>query len=81
MPLCFDNLPKPPRLVADADVLLTGIAACRTEPVAWARLNRGGRVFCTLLGSAADFRQSYFPRLLVNAIRWTSEGRGMRGEG
>jgi hypothetical protein len=50
-------------------------AACR--PVAWAWYGHRGRVFCTSLGCAEDFRQPCFTRLLLNAINWI----GRTGQG
>ncbi len=70
--LGFGSLSKPPRLASDAEVLLTGTGGLAT-PVAWTRLYRGGRVFSTVLGSAADFREQHFPRFLANAILWASQ--------
>ncbi len=69
--LGFGSLSKPPRLVSDTEVLLTGSAGL-LAPVAWTRLHRGGRVFSTVLGSAADFRQRHFSHFLANAILWAS---------
>ncbi len=70
--LGFGSLSKPPRLASDTEVLLTGAAGLLT-PVAWTRQYRGGRVFSTVLGSEADFRQRHFPRFLANAILWASQ--------
>jgi type 1 glutamine amidotransferase/nicotinamidase-related amidase len=53
-----------------ATVLLTGSAEERTEPVAWTRSYKNGRVFYTSLGHAGDFRQPPFRTLLVNALFW-----------
>jgi len=65
------SLYKNPKIAADATVLLTGTIPEHTEPVAWTRVQRGGRVFYTSLGHPEDFRQVGFLRLLVNAIFWT----------
>ncbi len=54
----------------DATVLLTGRTAREVRPVAWARRRCHGMVFCTTLGSAEDFRQPGFVRLMLNALAW-----------
>lgn len=63
-----------------ARVLLRGSADGKTEPVAWTRSYRGGRIFYTSLGHADDFQEPQFQRLLLNAIRWAAgvhvEGKG-----
>ena len=66
------SLYKNPQLAPDATVLLTGTIPSHTEPVAWCRLHRGGRVFYTSLGHQEDFQQASFLRLLVNALSWTT---------
>ncbi len=53
-----------------AKVLLNGSAQGKTEPIAWTRTYKGGRVFYTSLGHVDDFEQPQFQRLLVNAVRW-----------
>jgi putative membrane-bound dehydrogenase-like protein len=58
-------------LARDAHVLLTGAIPGHTEPIAWTRLNHGGRVFYTSLGHQNDFKNANFRQLLVNAIYWT----------
>jgi putative membrane-bound dehydrogenase-like protein len=67
------SLYKNPGLAADATVLLTGSIPGHTEPVAWARLNRGGRVFYTSLGHPDDFADESFRRLLANALFWAAK--------
>lgn len=60
-----------PLLDREAIVLLTGTAAGKSEPVAWARTSaHGSRVFYTSLGHPADFELPQFHTLLVNGIRW-----------
>ncbi len=54
----------------DATLLLTGTTDEATEPVAWTRMNRGGRVFYTSLGHQDDFRDGRFLRLLTNGVLW-----------
>jgi len=66
------SLYKNPQLAGDVTRLLEGTIPEHTEPVAWVRLHRGGRVFYTSLGHPDDFRQPSFLRLLVNAIFWTT---------
>jgi type 1 glutamine amidotransferase len=57
---------------ADIEVLLNGTIPDHREPVAWTRINHGGRVFYTSLGHPEDFRNENFRRLIVNAIFWTA---------
>ena len=66
------SLYKNPDITADAQVLLTGSTPDHTEPVAWTRMNHGGRVFYTSLGGVDDFENPTFQRLIVNALFWTS---------
>jgi len=66
------SLYKNPQISPDTTVLLTGTIPQHTEPVAWTRLYRGGRIFYTSLGHLGDFRQPSFLRLLVNALAWTT---------
>ena len=44
----------------DTKLLLTGTIPEHTEPLAWTRENRGGRVFYTSLGGPEDFREKMF---------------------
>ncbi len=67
------SLYKNPDLAADVTVLLTGSNPEHTEPIAWTRLPKDGRVFYTSLGHQEDFRDPNFQRLLVNAIYWTTK--------
>jgi hypothetical protein len=53
-----------------ATCLMTAQSAGESLPAAWTRYGRRGRVFGTLLGSAEDFRQPDFVRLIMNAIEW-----------
>lgn len=66
------KLYKNPRPADDTKLLLTGTIPDHTEPVAWTRNNRGGRVFYTSLGGPEDFGKKVFQTLLINAIFWTS---------
>jgi type 1 glutamine amidotransferase len=72
------SLYKNPALAKDVTVLLTGTIPGHTEPVAWTRLHRGGRVFYTSLGHPDDFRQPSFLKLLVNALFWATAREGAR---
>lgn len=57
----------------DTELLLTGTIPGHAEPIAWTRLNHGGRVFYTSLGHPEDFREPSFLRLLTNAVFWASK--------
>jgi type 1 glutamine amidotransferase len=59
-------------LSKDAAVLLTGSIPGHTEPIAWTRMHKGGRIFYTSLGHPDDFKTEDFKRLLVNALFWTT---------
>jgi type 1 glutamine amidotransferase len=60
-------------IAADAEVLMTGTIPEHTEPIAWARVHNGGRVFYTSLGHPKDFEDENFRRLLTNALFWTAK--------
>jgi len=66
------KLYKDPHNAEDTKLLLTGTIPEHTEPVAWTRDYRGGRVFYTSLGAPEDFAKKVFRQLLVNAIFWTA---------
>ncbi|MCZ6679374.1 MAG: ThuA domain-containing protein [Candidatus Poribacteria bacterium] len=68
----YGSLYKNTPLVADTTLLLTGKTEEHTEPVAWTRLHRGGRVFYTSLGHQKDFAVEMFLRLLANAVFWAA---------
>jgi putative membrane-bound dehydrogenase-like protein len=57
----------------DVEVLLTGSIPGHTEPVAWSRIHKGGRLFYTSLGDPKDFENEDFLQLLVNALSWTTK--------
>jgi hypothetical protein len=63
-----------PRFSPDTSVLLKTHSAMpngqRGLPVAWAKRQEGGRVFCTTLGLLDDFRIPGFVRLISNAVHW-----------
>lgn len=66
------KLYKNRRISSDTKLLLTGSIPGHTEPLAWTREYRGGRVFYTSLGGPEDFEEKAFRQLLVNAIGWTT---------
>jgi len=70
------SLYKNPRIAPDVTTLLTGTIPGHTEPVAWTRVYKGGRVFYTSLGHPDDFRRPGFLRLLANALFWATSGTG-----
>ena len=73
------SLYKNPKIAADTTVLLTGAIPGHTEPLAWTRLNHGGKVFYTSLGHPNDFREPVFLRLLVNALFWAANRTAKTG--
>ena len=56
----------------DCTVLLNGTTKDSTEPVAWTRPNKGGRIFYTSLGHQSDFSNKHFLNLLTNGVLWAS---------
>ncbi len=66
----YGSLYKNPSIATDTTLLLTGKTEEHTEPVAWTRSYRGGRVFYTSLGHQRDFEIEMFLRLLANAVLW-----------
>lgn len=64
------KLYKNPSLADDTTLLLRGSIPDHTEPVAWTREYRGGRVFYTSLGGPEDFQNAVFRRMLVSALFW-----------
>ncbi len=78
------SLYKNPHLAADVQVLLTGsvidaAGAAHSDPVAWTREYKGGRIFYTSLGHPDDFSNAGFRRLLAQALYWTA-GREPRSK-
>jgi type 1 glutamine amidotransferase len=67
------SLYKNPHLAKEVEVLLTGDNGEQTEPIAWARTYKGGRIFYTSLGHPRDFDNENFKQLLVNALFWTAQ--------
>jgi putative membrane-bound dehydrogenase-like protein len=66
------SLYKNTGLAKDVTILLTGSIPSHSEPIAWTRNYKGGRIFYTSLGHPEDFRNEDFRRLLVNALFWTT---------
>jgi type 1 glutamine amidotransferase len=60
-------------LAKDVQILMTGTIPDHTEPVAWARAYKGGRIFYTSLGHPKDFQDENFLRMMTNAIFWTAK--------
>ena len=56
----------------DLNILLTGNNTIETEPIAWTRKYKNGRLFYTSLGHPDDFEQESFRRLVANGLFWTS---------
>lgn len=67
------SLYKNTGLADDVTVLLTGSIPKHTEPLAWTRSYKGGRIFYTSLGHQKDFQDENFLRLLSNALYWTTQ--------
>jgi type 1 glutamine amidotransferase len=66
------SLYKNTGLAKDVDVLLYGSIPDHTEPIAWTRMHKGGRIFYTSLGHQKDFEEDSFLRLMSNAIVWAA---------
>lgn len=66
------SLYKNEGLATDNEILMTGTNPEHTDPIAWTRMHKGGRVFYTSLGHQQDFTQQGFLRLLANALFWTA---------
>jgi type 1 glutamine amidotransferase len=66
------SLYKNTGLASDVTVLLEGAIPDHSEPIAWTREHKGGRIFYTSLGHPADFEEASFLRLLANAVHWTT---------
>lgn len=54
-------------------VLLEGKIPDQTEPIAWTRDHKNGRVFYTSLGDQADFKQDSFKKMLTNSLFWAAK--------
>jgi len=68
----YGSLYKNPAIAQDTKLLLTGKAVKHSEPVAWTRFYRDGKIFYTSLGHQKDFRVDEFLRLLANAVFWVA---------
>ncbi|MFO8013950.1 MAG: DUF6807 family protein [Phycisphaerae bacterium] len=66
------SLYKNTGLAGDVTLLASATAGDKTEPVAWTRVHKGGRVFYTSLGGPKDFRDPNFRRMLTNAVFWAA---------
>lgn len=66
------SLYRNPENAPDVEVLLTGTAGGKTEPVAWTRIYKGARIFYTSLGDQGDFKNEHFRRLIANALFWAA---------
>jgi type 1 glutamine amidotransferase len=44
-----------------------------TQPLAWTRVVKGGRVFYTSLGAPCDFGNPPFQRMMANALFWAAK--------
>jgi type 1 glutamine amidotransferase len=60
-------------LSKDVEILLNGSIPEHTEPIAWTRDFKGGRIFYTSLGHQKDFDDPNFVRMIVNALYWTAK--------
>ena len=67
------SLYKNTGLADDVTLLATATAKDETEPVAWTRIHKGGRVFYTSFGGPDDFQDANFKQMIVNAIFWTAK--------
>ena len=66
------SLYKNAGLASDCRVLMRGTSPEGTEPIAWTRDYKGGRIFYTSLGHQRDFQEESFRRLLANALFWAA---------
>jgi type 1 glutamine amidotransferase len=57
-------------IAEDTTLLMTAEIPDHIEPVAWVRMNNGGRTFYTSLGHQQDFREPDFLRVIANAVLW-----------
>jgi len=56
-----------------ATLLLRGSVEQKTEPIAWTRSYKSGRVFYTSLGHVEDFTLPQFRTMLANAVFWAMD--------
>ena len=57
----------------DINLLLTGSIPEHTEPLAWTRQYKGGRIFYTSLGNVETFEQDDFRRMIAQALFWAAK--------
>jgi type 1 glutamine amidotransferase len=68
-----DALYKNEGHASDINILLTGtIEGQPTEPIAWTRQYKGGRIFYTSLGAQDTMQLPDYRRMLANALFWTA---------
>jgi len=69
------SLYKTSPIAKDATLLLTGATErpAASEPAAWVRECKGGRVFYASLGGIKDFDVPAFRQLLINAVFWVAK--------
>jgi len=62
-------------LAHDCTLLMTGSTpkSDGPQPLAWTRINKGGRVFFTSLGGLDDFENATFRRMVANALFWAAK--------
>ena len=71
------SLYKTSPVASDAEVLISGTIpfespeGFKTEPVAWTRTYKGGRVCYISLGGLSDWENPTFRQLVTNALFWT----------
>ncbi|HYG74089.1 MAG TPA: ThuA domain-containing protein [Planctomycetota bacterium] len=58
---------------ADVELLMTGTAGDKTEPLTWTREYKGGRIFYTSLGGPEDFSNEDFKRMIAQALFWAAK--------
>ena len=66
------SLYKTAPLASDANLLMVSTTLQSSQPSAWTRVYKGGRIFYTSLGSPEDFDNPLFRRLLTNALFWAA---------
>ena len=57
----------------DITLLQTGTIPGHTEPLAWTRDYKGGRIFYTSLGDEKTFEEAAFRRMIAQALFWTAK--------
>jgi type 1 glutamine amidotransferase len=66
------SLYKTAPLASDTNLLMVSSTPQSSQPSAWTRVYKGGRIFYTSLGSPEDFENPSFRQLLTNALFWTA---------